>query len=156
MENASEAIYLGIYTMIFVIALSLTVFLFSSMLDYSEDAYEYMHSLGNDAVIVNAPANRHLLINGQDVISYYYNYIKKDSPQNKYRNPSNLADSENITESLVFNGYSRRICDPHRSAPDQFHHTQGSQERRQFQFCNQQAVDQADHNAEPDAYNKRQ
>ena len=78
MENANEAIYLGIYTMIFVIALSLTVFLFSSMLDYSEDAYEYMHSLGNDAVIVNAPANRHLLINGQDVISYYYNYIKKD------------------------------------------------------------------------------
>ena len=78
MENANEAIYLGIYTMIFVIALSLTVFLFSSMLDYSEDAYEYMHSLGNDAVIVNAPANSHLLINGQDVISYYYNYIKKD------------------------------------------------------------------------------
>ena len=78
MENANETIYLGIYTMIFVIALSLTVFLFSSMLDYSEDAYEYMHSLGNDAVIVNAPANRHLLINGQDVISYYYNYIKKD------------------------------------------------------------------------------
>ena len=78
MENANEAIYLGIYTMIFVIALSLTVFLFSSMLDYSEDAYEYMHSLGNDAVIVNAPANRHLHINGQDVISYYYNYIKKD------------------------------------------------------------------------------
>ena len=58
MENASEAIYLGIYTMIFVIALSLTVFLFSSMLDYSEEAYEYMHSLGNDAVVINAPANK--------------------------------------------------------------------------------------------------
>ena len=71
MENASEAIYLGIYTMIFVIALSLTVFLFSSMLDYSEEAYEYMHSLGNDAVVINAPANRHLLIDGQEVISYY-------------------------------------------------------------------------------------
>ena len=78
MENASEAIYLGIYTMIFVIALSLTVFLFSSMLNYSEEAYEYMHSLENDAVVINAPANRHLLRNGQDVISYYYNYIKKD------------------------------------------------------------------------------
>ena len=78
MENASEAIYLGIYTLIFVIALSLTVFLFSSMLDYSEDAYKYMHSLENDAILVNASANRHLILNGQEVISYYYNYVKKD------------------------------------------------------------------------------
>ena len=33
MENANEAIYLGIYNMIFVIALSLTIFLFSSLIE---------------------------------------------------------------------------------------------------------------------------
>lgn len=78
MENANEAIYIGVYTMIFVIALSLSVFLFSSLLDYSEESYDYMHSSGNDAITVNAPVNRHLILNGQEVISYYYNYIKKD------------------------------------------------------------------------------
>ncbi len=95
MENASEAIYIGIYTLIFVIALSLTVFLFSSMLDYSEEAYEYMHSLGNDAVLVNVPANRHLLLNGQEVISYYYNYIKKDRFSDEDYN-SNIIVSINL------------------------------------------------------------
>lgn len=78
MENANEAIYIGVYTTIFVLALSLTVFLFSSLMNYSDEAYDYMHSLGNDAVLVNVPVNRHLILTGQEVMSYYYNYIKKD------------------------------------------------------------------------------
>ena len=39
MDNATEAIYIGVYAMIFVIAMSVTIFLFSSLLDYSEQAY---------------------------------------------------------------------------------------------------------------------
>ncbi len=78
MENTNEAIYIGVYTMIFVIALSLTVFLFSSLMDYSDNAYEYMHQTGNDALVVDVPVNRHLILSGQEVMSYYYNYIKKD------------------------------------------------------------------------------
>lgn len=78
MENATEALYIGVYTMIFVISLTLTIFLFSSMMDYSENAYKFMNNSSSDAVLVNVPANRHLLINGQQVMSYYYNYIAKD------------------------------------------------------------------------------
>lgn len=83
MENVNEAIYLGVYTMIFVIALSLTIFLFSSLMSYSDEAYDYMHQMNNDGVLVNAPANRYLLINGYEVISYYFNYIQKDKYLNK-------------------------------------------------------------------------
>lgn len=83
MENANEAIYLGVYTMIFVIALSLTIFLFSSLMTYTEDAYEYMHKATTDSVNVTGDENRHLILNGQEVISYYYNYIKKDSFSDK-------------------------------------------------------------------------
>lgn len=83
MENVNEAIYIGIYTMIFVIALTLTMFLFSSLMSYSDRAYEYMHSMNNNGVIMNAPANRYLLLNGQEVVSYYYNYIQKDKYLNK-------------------------------------------------------------------------
>lgn len=78
MENANEAIYIGIYTMIFVIALSLTIFLFSSLMNYTDEAYAYMHEQANDAVMVTGEINRHLVITGQEVLSYYYNYIKKD------------------------------------------------------------------------------
>lgn len=78
MENANEAIYIGIYTMIFVIALSLTIFLFSSLMDYTDQAYDFMHEQSNDAVMVTGEINRHLILSGQEVLSYYFNYIKKD------------------------------------------------------------------------------
>ena len=62
MENANEAIYIGIYTMIFVIALSLTIFLFSSLMNYTDEAYAYMHEQSNDAVMITGEINRHLVI----------------------------------------------------------------------------------------------
>jgi len=78
MENANNAIFIGVYTTLFVIALSLTIFLYSSMMSYSEDVYEYLHSGTENGVLTNVPVNRHLIINGEEVISYYYNYLKKD------------------------------------------------------------------------------
>lgn len=78
MENANEAIFLGVYAMIFVMALSLTIFLFSSLMTYTDESYEYMHRVGNDAVTISGEVNRNLLLTGQEVVSYYYNYVKKD------------------------------------------------------------------------------
>lgn len=95
MENANEAIYIGVYVMIFVIALSLSIFLFSSLLNYSEDAYDYIHTEDNSAMLVNVPVNRYLILNGQDVISYYYNYISKDRFTNKNYN-NNIVVSINL------------------------------------------------------------
>ena len=83
MENVNEAIYMGVYTMIFVIALTRTIFLFSSLMSYSDSAYEYMHSIDNNGMLLNTQANRYLLINGNEVISYYFNYIQKDKYLNK-------------------------------------------------------------------------
>ena len=76
MENANEAIYIGIYTLIFVMALSLTIFLFSSLMSYTDEAYDYIHQQANDAVTVTGEVNRHLILTGQEVVSYYYNYVK--------------------------------------------------------------------------------
>ncbi len=44
MESVNDALYIGIYTFIFVIALSLTIFLFSSLMSYTDRVYEYMAS----------------------------------------------------------------------------------------------------------------
>lgn len=107
MENANEAIYIGVYTMIFVIALSLTIFLFSSLMDYTDEAYEYMHAQSNDAVMVQGEVNRNLVLSGQEVLSYYYNYIKKDKYTDETVNSDvvvtiNLA-TENETPILLEN-----------------------------------------------------
>ncbi len=95
MENANEAIYLGVYTMIFVIAMSLTIFLFSSLMDYTDEAYDYMHKATDDSVNITANINRHLILTGQEVLSYYYNYIKKDNFSDKDYN-SNVVVSINL------------------------------------------------------------
>ena len=78
MDSVNEALYIGIYTFIFVIALSLTIFLFSSWMSYTDRVYEYMHDLSNDGVNISLQADRHLILSSQEVVSYYYNYIKKD------------------------------------------------------------------------------
>ena len=78
MDSVNEALYIGIYTFIFVIALSLTIFLFSSLMSYTDHVYEYMHDLSNDGVNISLQADRHLILSSQEVVSYYYNYIKKD------------------------------------------------------------------------------
>jgi len=78
MESVNDALYIGIYTFIFVIALSLTIFLFSSLMSYTDHVYEYMHDLSNDGVNISLQADRHLILSSQEVVSYYYNYIKKD------------------------------------------------------------------------------
>ena len=78
MESVNDALYIGIYTFIFVIALSLTIFLFSSLMSYTDRVYEYMHDLSNDGVNISLQTDRHLILSSQEVVSYYYNYIKKD------------------------------------------------------------------------------
>ena len=78
MDSVNEALYIGIYTFIFVIALSLTIFLFSSLMSYTDHVYEYMHDLSNDGVNISLQADKHLILSSQEVVSYYYNYIKKD------------------------------------------------------------------------------
>ncbi len=99
MENANEAIYLGVYTFMFVMALSLTIFLFSSLMTYTDNAYAYMHQATNDGVNITGGENRHLLLSGQEVISYYYNYIKKDNYTDKTVYPETVVTINTHTKS---------------------------------------------------------
>lgn len=80
MENSTfEAIYTGVYIFIFVIALSITIFLFRETNDYADRAYEYNVKATESSVILNAPVQKYRLIDGNEVVSYFYNYIKRDS-----------------------------------------------------------------------------
>lgn len=97
-ESAFEAIYIGIYVFIFVIAVTATIFLYNSISKYSDMAYEFSHKTDNGALIVGSEASKNNIITGEEVINYYYNYVKKD----KY--DANNSSNSNYIVNINLNG----------------------------------------------------
>ena len=91
-DSAYESIYTGVYVFVFIIAISITIFLFKSISDLSEKSYEYGKIKTDLAVSENVPSESIITLSGQEVVSYYFNYIRKDlynplsAPANKYYN----------------------------------------------------------------------
>ena len=77
-SSATQAIYTGTYIFVFVAALTVSLFLFNSILDFSNLAYEFEGKIESNEVIVNAPVEANRLLTADEVASYYYNYIVKD------------------------------------------------------------------------------
>lgn len=77
-DSATTAIYTGAFVMIFVSSLTLSIFLFNSILDFSNLAYEYNTKIAENETIVNVPVGSERLISAEEVASYYYNYVSYD------------------------------------------------------------------------------
>lgn len=77
-ESAYEALFTGTYVFVFIIALTVTLYLFNSMLDFSDLAYEFNTTVEDKSTIINAPVEENRLLTGEEVLSYYYNYVKND------------------------------------------------------------------------------
>lgn len=77
-DSAYQALYTGVYVFIFVIAISSTIYLFVTMLNYSDLAYEYGRNVVNGNIIENISDSRYRLLTGSDVLTYYFNYTKND------------------------------------------------------------------------------
>lgn len=106
-ESAYQALFTGTYILVFIVALTVTLYLFNSMLDFAELAYEFNITIEDNATIINAPVEAERLLTGEEVLSYYYNYVKhdlyteKESPIN-YNVAIKLApNSESINNSLT-------------------------------------------------------
>lgn len=77
-DSAYQAMYTGVYVFVFVIALSSTIYLFKTMSDYADLAYEYGQTVVSDNIIENISDSNQRLLTGSDVIAYYFNYTDKD------------------------------------------------------------------------------
>ncbi len=75
-ESSFQAIYTGVYIFVFIAALTTTLYMFRNVNELAENAYNYGESVTTESVIT-APAEKTNLTK-EDVISYYFNYIKKD------------------------------------------------------------------------------
>ena len=90
MENsANEALIIGAYVFVFVIALSSAVYLFHSVYKYSELAYKYENNIGKGNLVSGIPSDNKIIMNGTDVMSYIFNY--------------NLYDAYTISSSITKN-----------------------------------------------------
>lgn len=77
-DSAYQAIYTGVYVFVFIIAMSATIYLFMTIIDYAELSYNYGNTALDSNLIENIPTTKYQLLTGSDVITYYYNYVKKD------------------------------------------------------------------------------
>lgn len=82
-ESANDALYIGVYVLIFISALSITIFLFTNIVKYAEKSYEFGQNetgstVNNNAGTTYDVGQDKVYLTTDEVVSYYYNYIKKD------------------------------------------------------------------------------
>ena len=77
-DSAFEAIYTGAYLFIFVAALTTALFLFRNVNELAENAYEYGQDITSKSLIDTESEVETPYYDASDVISTYFNYIKKD------------------------------------------------------------------------------
>ncbi len=77
-DSAFDALYTGTYVLVFIIALTITLYLFNSIIDFSDLAYEFNTKVEDNSTIIDAPVEANRLLSGEEVLSYYYNYVKHD------------------------------------------------------------------------------
>lgn len=105
-ESAYEALFTGTYIFVFIIALTVTLYLFNSIMDFSELAYEFNTTVEDKSTIINAPVEANRLLTGEEVLSYYYNYVRhdlyteKESPINYNVTISGLNNTQLASMSL--------------------------------------------------------
>lgn len=78
MENSYEALYTGVYLFVFVAAMTIAVYLFQGVNDLANNSYDYGKVVTGDAVI-ETDTEEAKYLSREDLISYYFNYIKKDN-----------------------------------------------------------------------------
>jgi|GEM_PF-1927768 len=77
-ESAYNGLMVGVYVFIFITAISLTIFLFSSTISFSDKAYEYGKVTTGDSIIETTSAPQNNVITGAELLTYYYNYKSPD------------------------------------------------------------------------------
>lgn len=77
-DSAFEALMISVYIVIFVVATSLTIFLFNSTVEFADKAFEYGKISTGDSIIETSSAPKFNVITGAELLTYYYNYTDPD------------------------------------------------------------------------------
>lgn len=111
-ESAYTALYTGTYIFVFIIALSLTIFLFTEVVNYADVAYEFDEKIADNSVIMNAPYGENQLIDANEVAAYYFNYVDSDLTDTynvKVYNSTAISDSYLIPKRITYQSLMNRL-----------------------------------------------
>lgn len=101
-ESSFQAIYTGVYIVVFIAALTTALYLFNGITELAENTYEYGKVVTGQTVIEGTDVDE-LSYTDSDIISYYMNYVKKDKFENGSE-PDNIASvSFNIGTTINSN-----------------------------------------------------
>lgn len=101
-ESTMNALYTGTYVFVFIIALTVTIYLFNSITHFADVAFAFNNETADNASIVEVPVSQNRLLTGEEVISYYYNYVKKDLyGQDNTQGNTNETDTKKSVEYIV-------------------------------------------------------
>lgn len=77
-DSTFEAIHVAVNIFVFIIAITATIYLFKSISELSEKAYEFGKLKIDSVVAEQVPSENAVVLDSSQVISYYFNYVKKD------------------------------------------------------------------------------
>ncbi|MDD2375951.1 MAG: hypothetical protein PHD15_01675 [Clostridia bacterium] len=79
MENSAyEILVTSVYVFVFIIATSITIYLFLSTITLADKVYEYGKVVSSDSIIETTSAPTNNTITGSELLTYYYNYKSSD------------------------------------------------------------------------------
>ena len=114
MNNAFEALYTGVYIVIFITSVTIALFLFRSINEFAEDSYNYGNQATSESLI-EATGETNLTLSADEVIPYYFNYVKKDIYQERSQNELNFNitiygnNGSALANNLDYNGLRTRL-----------------------------------------------
>jgi hypothetical protein len=102
-DSAYNSLMLGVYVFVFITAISLTIYLFSSTVSLSDNAFNYGKVTTGDSIIETTSAPKYNTVTGSELLTYYYNYISTD----KYSTPVDVPyDFKNIQDIQINKTYT--------------------------------------------------
>lgn len=103
-DSANNLLYTGTYVIIFIIAVSLSITLFYSVNKYADSAFNYQQDLQSSIINTQPTGNETngiVTLSQDDVVAYYFNYIKKDIYSSQ--NSGNNDVKYNVTIDVISN-----------------------------------------------------
>ncbi len=107
-DSGYNSLMLGVYVFIFLIATSLTVYLFSTTVTVADKAFEYGKVTTGDSVIETTSAPKYSIITGAELLTYYYNYKSPDkygtanTPNYDFSNINDVGIDINRSYALIY------------------------------------------------------
>jgi hypothetical protein len=105
-DSGYNSLMIGVYIFIFLIATTLTIYLFSSTITFADKAYEYGKASTGESVIETTVAPKYNTVTGAELLTYYYNYKSPDkygtaiTPIYDFQNINNI--NINKTYTLIY------------------------------------------------------